>query len=129
VYDHAPEALQRARKLRKEMSLPEATLWRLLKAKPLGLKFRKQHPLGDFVVDFLCYSARMVFEIDGISHDMGDQPQFDLQRDIALSALGYTVVRIAAVDVLKDPEAVAESIVRYCLAASPAGEGPTGAPH
>jgi len=102
--------------------LPEALLWRLLKPKPMGVKFRNQHPLGDFVVDFFCHSARTVFEIDGISHEMGDQPEFDVRRDIALNGLGYSVVRIAATDVLKDPLAIAESMVRHCLASS-------GAPH
>ena len=119
MHDHAPETVNRARQLRREMSLPEALLWRLLKSKPMGVKFRNQHPLGEYVVDFFCYAARVVFEIDGISHDMGDQPEFDAERDTALNALGYTVVRIAAADVLKDPEAAAESMVRYCLDKSP----------
>ena len=84
----------------------------------MGVKFRNHSPLGDYVVDFLCYSARTVFEIDGISHDLGDQPDFDQERDIALTSLGYKVVRIAAIDVLNNPEAVAESLVRHCLASS-----------
>ena len=101
------------------MSLPEALLWRLLKPKPMGVKFRSQHPLGEYVVDFFCHSARTVFEIDGSSHDMGDQPEFDLRRDAALNRLGYAVIRIPATEVLKNPEAVADSIVRNCLATSP----------
>ncbi len=136
MYDHASGTVQRARKQRREMSLPEALLWRLLKSKPMGVKFRNHHPLGDYVVDFLCYAARTVFEIDGISHDMGDQPEFDLQRDLELKTLGYKIVRIAASDVLRDPEAVAESMVSYCLdrpppsalraATSPKGGGFSG---
>ena len=132
MHDHASGTVQRARKQRREMSLPEALLWRLLKPKPLGVKFRSQHPVGDFVVDFFCYSARMVFEIDGISHDMGDQPAFDAKRDDELKNLGYSVVRIPAVDVLKDPDAVAEAIVRLCLAKSPSSDiwpASSGAPH
>ena len=116
MFDHAPGTVERARKQRRQMSLPEVLLWRLLKTKPMGVKFRNHHPLGDFVVDFFCHSARTVFEIDGISHDMGDQPEFDTERSLALNALGYEVVRIPAADVLKDAEAVADSMVRYCLA-------------
>lgn len=100
------------------MSLPEVLLWRLLKSKPMGVKFRKQHPLGDFVVDFFCHPARTVFEIDGIAHDMGDQPGFDAKRDARLAQLGVEIVRIPAMDVLKDPETVAESMVAQCLAKS-----------
>jgi very-short-patch-repair endonuclease len=113
--DHVPGTVERARRQRREMSLPEVLLWRLLKSKPLGVKFRNQHPLGAFVVDFYCYAAKTVFEIDGISHDMGDQPAFDAKRTIALERLGVAVIRIAASEVLNDPEVVADSMVRYCL--------------
>lgn len=114
MYDHAEGTVERARVLRRQMSLPEALLWRLLKARPMGLKFRNQHPLGDYVVDFYSHSARTVIEIDGIAHDMGNQPQFDELRDAALRSLGLRVVRILASDVLKDPTEVATSIVALC---------------
>ena len=131
MYDHSRGTVERARKQRREMSLPEALLWRLLKPRPMGVKFRNHHPLGDYVVDFLCYSARTVIEIDGISHDMGDQPEFDTERDFALKELGYDVVRIPAAEVLKAPDAIADSIVRLCLDRPPpsavrAATSPTG---
>jgi len=116
MYDHEPEAAIRARRLRKDMSLPEMLLWRLLRAKPMGVKFRRQHPIGDFVVDFYCHQARTVIEIDGISHDMGDQPGFDTRRDGVIAEMGNTIVRIPARDVLSNPAAVAESLVALCLA-------------
>ena len=119
MHDHLPGTVNRARKQRREMSLPEVLLWRLLKAKPMGVKIRNHHPLGDFVVDFYCHAARTVFEIDGISHDMGDQPEFDAERDIALNGLGMEVVRIPARDVLKDANAIADSIVKLCAANPP----------
>ncbi|MGE3692158.1 MAG: endonuclease domain-containing protein [Novosphingobium sp.] len=115
MFDHAPGTVARARRLRREMSLPEVLLWRLLKGKLVGVKFRNQHPIGDHVVDFYCHSAKTVFEIDGISHDMGDQPLFDARRDAELAGLGLAVVGIPAVDVLKDPQSIAESMVRKCL--------------
>ena len=125
MHDHAPGTVERARRQRREMSLPEVMLWRLLKSKPMGVKFRNQHPLGDFVVDFYCHAARTVFEIDGISHDMGDQPEFDVKRDQALARQGLKVIRILAADVLRDPEEVAESMVRLCCDNST----PSGAIH
>ncbi|MBA4162462.1 MAG: hypothetical protein C0515_10405 [Novosphingobium sp.] len=125
MFDHAEGTVQRARDLRRKMSLPEALLWRLLKPKPMGLKFRNQHPLEDFVVDFYCHAAKTIFEIDGIVHEMGDQAKFDAERDQKLSALGFHVIRIPASDVLRDPETVADSMVRHCLSIST----PSGATH
>ena len=79
--DRSPDALKRARKLRREMSLPEVLLWRLLRGKPMGVKFRKQHPVGEFSLDFYCAEKRLGIEIDGIAHDMGDNPERDIVRD------------------------------------------------
>jgi len=103
-----------ARKLRAQPSLPETLLWRHLRLQPDGVKIRRQHPIGDWVLDFYCAAAKVAFEIDGIAHDLGDRPLRDERRDEALTALGIEVVRIAAVDVLRSPEGVAEGIVRYC---------------
>ena len=112
--DHTEEALTAARNLRREMSLPEGLLWQQLRQRPTGLKFRNQHPVEKLVVDFYCASRRLVIEIDGISHAMGDNPERDLRRDAFLRSLGYHVVRILASDVLKDPAGVAESIIALC---------------
>ena len=119
MHDHAPGTVARARKLRREMTLPEVLLWQILRTKPMGVKFRSQHPIGDFVVDFYCHSARTIIEIDGIAHNMGDQPQFDAARGEQLSAMGLQVVRIPATDVLKDPVAVAKSLVAICKVVPP----------
>ena len=113
--DHTTETLGRARRLRRTMSLPEGLLWNRLKGKPMGVKFRSQHPIGNFVVDFYCAQKRLAFEIDGIAHDMGDRPQCDLKRDAELNLLGVEVIRIAATDVLRKVDAIAESIVALCL--------------
>lgn len=110
------EAYQSAKRLRREMSLPEVKLWQILRKKPQGLKFRRQHPLGDYVLDFYCAQAKCGIEIDGIAHDMGDRPARDAVRDGWIRAQGIKVIRIPAGDVLRSVEDVAESIVRYCLA-------------
>ena len=135
--DHTPEALKLARKLRGEMTLPEVLLWRLLKGKPMGLKFRKQHPIENFVLDFYCVQKRIAIEVDGIAHDMGNRPERDASRDAKLRALGIEVIRVPAADVLRDVENAADAIVRLCTdrpppsalraATSPNGGGFTGA--
>lgn len=135
--DHAPEALASVRRLRREMTLPEVLLWRLLKGKPMGVKFRKQHPIENYVVDFYCAEKRIAIEIDGIAHDLGDRPKRDVSRDARLRALGIEVIRISAADVLRDVDGAADGIVRLCAdrpppsalraATSPSGGGFSGA--
>ena len=117
--DHTTESLGRARRLRRTMSLPEGLLWNRLKGKPMGVKFRNQHPFGDYVVDFYCAAKRIAFEIDGIARNMGDRPQRDIRRDAELHAFGIEVIRIAAADVLKDVDAIADGIVKLCLNTHP----------
>jgi len=95
-----------ARKLRREMSLPEVLLWEQLRAGKQGLKYRRQHPIGPYIADFYCSAAKLVIEIDGEAHDRGDRPERDIVRDTAMRNAGYEVLRIAAADVLKDMEAV-----------------------
>jgi very-short-patch-repair endonuclease len=104
----------KARQLRASMSLPEVLLWRLLRDRPDDVKFRRQHPIGAYVLDFYCAEAKVCVEIDGVSHDMGDMPARDELRDDRLRQYGIDVVRIPAADVLRSPEDVAEAIVRYC---------------
>ena len=117
--DHTATALRNAKRLRREMTLPEVLLWRLLRGKPQGLKFRKQHPWGNWVFDFYCDSVKPVVEVDGIVHDMGARPARDSRRDAALLAAGFRVLRIPASDVLRDPEETAESILAACKAMPP----------
>jgi very-short-patch-repair endonuclease len=104
----------KARRLRKDMTLPEVSLWQLLRGQPDGVKLRRQHPLGPYVLDFYCAAAKIGFEIDGIAHEMGDRPVRDEQRDAWLRSQGVEVMRIPAADVLRSPENMAEAIVRYC---------------
>ena len=117
--DHTPRSLARAREQRRTMTLPEGLLWQHLRKRPLGIKFRNHHPIGNLVVDFYCASKRLVIEIDGIAHDMGDNPERDVRRDAWLRSKGYDIVRIAAREVLRDPAEVAESLALLCSAAPP----------
>ena len=106
-----PGAVARARALRKEMSLPEVLLWRLLRGQPQGVKFRRQHPSSRIGMDFYCSDVRLAIEIDGISHDMADRPARDERRDAWLRSKGIETVRVRATDILKDPTAVADGLI------------------
>ena len=104
-------SIERARKLRREMSLPEVLLWQELRQRPAGLKFRKQHPAGPYSADFFCHSARLIVEVDGEAHERGDRPQRDAARDQWFEERRFRVLRISAADVLADVEAVIHHIV------------------
>ena len=137
--DHSDAAMRNAKRLRREMSLPEVLLWNRLRGKPMGVKFRNQHPIENFVVDFYCAAKRIAAEIDGIAHDVGDRPARDIRRDAELRLSGIEVLRIAAAEVLRDADGTAEAIVNFCLdrpppsalraPTSPKGGGFSGAPH
>ena len=103
--------IDRARKLRQDMSLPEILLWRELRKRPGGLKFRRQHPSGAYVLDFFCSDARLAIEIDGGAHGFGDRPLLDEARDAWFARNGIATLRILAKDVLADLEAVLTHIV------------------
>ena len=107
-----PESsIRRARKLRREMSLPEVFLWQELRQRPAGLKFRKQHPSGTYSADFFCHAARLIVEVDGEAHDRGDRPDRDAVRDRWFEERRFDVLRIPAAEVLRDLEAVVRAIV------------------
>nr|WP_283773265.1 endonuclease domain-containing protein [Altererythrobacter sp. KTW20L] len=100
-----------ARKLRREMSVPERLLWQQLRLRPEGCKFRRQHPIGPYVVDFCGLSARLVVEIDGAGHDMGDSPARDQASDSYINENGFRVLRVSAARALADAVGTAEAIV------------------
>jgi len=74
--------------------------------------FRRQHPIGPYVLDFYCAKANLAIEIDGISHDMGHQPQRDVRRDAWLKKHGVAVMRIPAAALMYGIDEAADAIVR-----------------
>jgi hypothetical protein len=74
------KTIQRARKQRQEMSLPEVLLWQVLRGSPEGIRFRRLQPSGQLVSDFFCHKAGLVVELDGETHSQGDQPAFGCCR-------------------------------------------------
>jgi very-short-patch-repair endonuclease len=110
--------VRKARKLRQSMTLPEILLWKRLRGHAGGVKFRRQHPVGRYVADFYAPAARIIFEIDGIAHDMGQRPEADAERDYWLESEGFRVVRVPAREVLSDVDAVADAMTRMARGAS-----------
>lgn len=106
-----PRTVAKARALRQNLSLPEVLLWRLLKGQSQGIKFRRQHPIGPYILDFYAPAAKLGMEIDGAAHDTGDRPARDATRETWLLTKGIALLRIPAADVLKDPATTADAIV------------------
>ena len=102
----------RSRRLRKDATLPERRLWDLLRDRRLsGFKFRRQHVIGPFVVDYFCPASNLVIELDGRSHD--DRFEEDRRRQEYLEReADVRIFRIANDDVLDDPESVLIAILR-----------------
>ncbi|MDT8760477.1 endonuclease domain-containing protein [Sphingomonas psychrotolerans] len=82
-----------------------------LRENAVGLRFRKQHPAGDYVLDFYCAPAKLAIEVDGQSHERGDRPLRDLVRDTWLASQGVRVIRYRAGDVLANVDGVTRQIV------------------
>ncbi len=102
-----------ARQLRRKLTAPEVRLWNRLRRRIPGQPiFRRQHPIGPYVLDFYCAKANLAIEIDGISHDMGERPQHDERRDAWLKKHGVTVMRIPAAELNRSIDEAADAIVR-----------------
>ena len=109
----------RARELRREMSPAEVKLWCELRAKPDGLKFRRQHPAGPYSLDFYCATARLAVEVDGAFHDRGDAPARDAKRDDWLTRFGIETMRIPARELYANLDRVIAGIVAMARARLP----------
>ncbi len=93
-----------ARHLRANATQAERLLWSLLRRRALGVRFRRQHPIGPYFADFYCHAAGLVVEVDGIVHD-GDAAQaWDDARDTYMRGRGLRVLRLTNEVVLGDPE-------------------------
>ncbi len=84
---------ENARRLRREMTLAESLLWDELRRNPYKLHFRRQHPISDFIVDFVCMEGMLVIEVDGGYHQESEQMMDDESRTRVLNNMGYTVMR------------------------------------
>jgi very-short-patch-repair endonuclease len=126
-----PAILARARELRRPMTPQEAKLWSRLRGKQLyGIKFRRQHPIFRFVLDFFCYQHQLVIEIDGGHHADPDQQNYDEARTEWLEEHGMRVIRFTNRDIDTNIEGVLQEIARQCgIEEEPSTQrGPSGPP-
>ncbi|MEQ1770245.1 MAG: endonuclease domain-containing protein, partial [Devosia sp.] len=106
------QSFKRARELRSDMTEPERALWYILRRKQIGLRFRRQHPIGSYILDFYCASARLCVEVDGPIHLQPDQIEHDRQRGAWLVSQGVRVIRFTSADVTERPAAVVAAIAQ-----------------
>ncbi len=97
-----------AREFRKEPTPSEGILWEMVRGKAPGARFRRQQPIGPFVVDFFCPESRLIVEVDGAIH--AAQADRDRERQSLLEACGYHVLRLSASEVERSPRAALERI-------------------
>ncbi|MBC7264043.1 MAG: DUF559 domain-containing protein [Chloroflexi bacterium] len=120
TWKHVPrEHFPRSRELRKDMTAAEHMLWQGLRGKQLGVKFRRQHPIGPYIVDFYSWEAGLVVEVDGDSHFAPESQEYDAARTEYLEALGLNIMRVTNEDVLHHREAVLECILEATQEAAP----------
>jgi len=98
--------------LRNNSTKAEIILWQYLKAKQInGLKFRRQHGLGNYILDFYCPEKRLAIELDGTVHGLRDKTIHDKERQATIESLGIKVLRFYNEDVLQNVEGVLKSIL------------------
>ena len=113
-----------AKDLRKKSTDVEQLLWSRLRAGLLeGMKFRRQHPIGRHIVDFVCLEKKLIIELDGGQHALPKEMEKDTQRDAWLEKEGYVVVRFWDNEVLTNLKGVLE-VIRERLLRSPSPQSP-----
>jgi len=109
-----------ARRLRREMTDAELKLWdELRKRQAGGYRFRRQHPIGRFIVDFVCLSHRLVIEVDGATHGSDEEIERDRIRTAWLESEGYRVLRVENTDVYENVDGVIETILHVLSRLAP----------
>jgi very-short-patch-repair endonuclease len=107
-------SIQQRRDLRSALTPPEAILWRVLQRSALqGRKFRRQHGIGPYIVDFYCAGEKLIVELDGASHEGDRVAQRDQARDSFMEARGVTVLRIENRHVIENLEGVLQYIRQH----------------
>ncbi len=113
-YGAEPHLFQFARELRKNMTRAERILWEHLKGKQLAnLKFRRQHPMGGYIVDFYCHAKKLVIEVDGKYHEDEVQNQKDTFRDSEMERFNIKVLRFTNEEVIAETTRVLKEIKRF----------------
>lgn len=107
-----PLIFELAKQLRKNMTHAEIILWHYLKGGIKELRFRRQHPLSTYIVDFYCHNVKLVIEVDGSIHNDPVVIERDLQREADLRLWGYTIMRFTNERVIKEIDKVVAEITK-----------------
>ncbi|MBN1468983.1 MAG: endonuclease domain-containing protein [Fusobacteriaceae bacterium] len=110
-----PSTLEKRRYLRKNMTEPEIKLWQYLRNEQLGVKFRRQHSIGEYIADFYCTKLKLVIEIDGESHFNDEAIEYDSIRTNFFKSLGIGVIRFNNDEVMTNIEGVFEIIQKILV--------------
>ena len=103
-----------ARKKRKSLNRSESTMWSLLKGGRFkGLKFRRQRPILNYIVDFCCFELMLIIEVDGITHEHDETIINDIKRDEALKSVGFSILHFDAKFVMNHPDEVVIRIQQW----------------
>lgn len=105
--------LDRRKELRNNSTKSEDIIWSCIKNKKLGVKFRRQHSIGGYILDFYCIEKKLVLEIDGEIHNTPEAKEYDKIRDKFFIGLGFTVIRFKTLQVENNLDSVIESIKNW----------------
>ncbi len=105
--------LERRKELRKNPTPQEEKLWWYLKDKRLGIKFRRQHGIGGYIVDFYCKEKNLIIELDGQVHSKKEAKEYDLVRDRFLRELGFKILRFKNSEIEENVEEVLKKIKTF----------------
>lgn len=104
--------INRARALRKRQTPAEAKLWSLLRNRQLlSFKFRRQHPVSGYIVDFICLQKFLIIEADGATHSTEQELLYDQTRTLRLNKQGFKILRFYNANIFNNPESVLETII------------------
>ena len=112
IFNH-PKQTHLRRRLRKNPTEPERRLWAKLRNRQLGVKFRRQHGIGDYIVDFYCAECALVIELDGESHFTLTGMEYDRVRDEYMKKIGLNILRFSNTAVIQNLDAVVTNIVEH----------------
>ena len=106
-----PASVNIARKLRRTQTPAEKLFWQVIKNRQVAnLKFKRQHPVGPFIVDFYCHEASLIIEVDGDVHDVEEIKIYDKQREAYLKNKGYSILRFTNEEVVAELDRVVREI-------------------
>jgi very-short-patch-repair endonuclease len=113
-YGATPNSFEKARLLRKNTTKHERILWEYLQEnKILGVRMKRQHPIGTYIADFYCHTAKLVIEIDGTTHNTADQKLYDEERTFNLRMDGLKVIRFSNTQIEDDLNSVINEITKH----------------